>query len=97
MAQAQVEGAKSLAVTIDADEEEEFGPQSIKKLEVSWPKQQKKKRAVFVVKSPRLKFNSNICFNFQVNGITSGDIKKLEEAGFHTVESIAFTPKKHLM
>jgi DNA repair protein RAD51 len=30
-------------------------------------------------------------------GINAGDIKKLEEAGFHTVESIAFTPKKHLV
>lgn len=30
-------------------------------------------------------------------GINSGDIKKLEEAGFHTVEAVAFTPKKHLV
>ena len=30
-------------------------------------------------------------------GINSGDIKKLEEAGFHTVEAVAFTPKKHLI
>jgi len=30
-------------------------------------------------------------------GINAGDIKKLEEAGFHTVESIAFTPKKNLV
>ena len=30
-------------------------------------------------------------------GINAGDIKKLEEAGYHTVESIAFTPKKHLV
>jgi DNA repair protein RAD51 len=30
-------------------------------------------------------------------GINAGDIKKLEEAGFHTVESVAFTPKKHLI
>ena len=29
--------------------------------------------------------------------INAGDIKKLEEAGFHTVESVAFTPKKHLI
>ena len=27
-------------------------------------------------------------------GINAGDIKKLEEAGLHTVEAIAFTPKK---
>lgn len=34
---------------------------------------------------------------YQVNGITSSDIKKLQEAGFYTVESLAFTPKKHLI
>ncbi|KAJ8924457.1 hypothetical protein NQ315_007254 [Exocentrus adspersus] len=31
------------------------------------------------------------------NGITSGDLKKLTESGYHTVESVAFAPKKHLM
>ncbi|XP_049285262.1 DNA repair protein RAD51 homolog A [Anopheles funestus] len=31
------------------------------------------------------------------NGITNGDIKKLAEAGFHTVEAVAYTPKKHLL
>lgn len=30
------------------------------------------------------------------NGITANDIKKLEEAGYYTVESVAYTPKKHL-
>jgi DNA repair protein RAD51 len=30
-------------------------------------------------------------------GINAGDIKKLEEAGYHTCESVAFTPKKHLV
>lgn len=30
-------------------------------------------------------------------GINKNDIKKLEEAGFKTVESIAFTPKKTLV
>lgn len=34
---------------------------------------------------------------FQGNGITSGDIKKLEESGYHTIESVAFAPKKHLI
>lgn len=29
-------------------------------------------------------------------GITGNDIKKLEEAGYHTVEAVAFAPKKHL-
>lgn len=31
------------------------------------------------------------------NGITAGDIKKLEEAGYHTIESVAFAPKKWLI
>ncbi|CAH1108605.1 unnamed protein product [Psylliodes chrysocephalus] len=31
------------------------------------------------------------------NGITSGDLKKLIDAGYHTIESIAFAPKKHLL
>ena len=32
----------------------------------------------------------------QDQGIAPGDITKLEEAGYHTVESIAYTPKKVL-
>ncbi|GFR70205.1 DNA repair protein RAD51 homolog 1 [Elysia marginata] len=31
------------------------------------------------------------------NGISAGDIKKMEEAGFFTVESVAFAPKKMLL
>ncbi|VEU20406.1 DEKNAAC101354 [Brettanomyces naardenensis] len=31
------------------------------------------------------------------NGITTGDIKKLQDAGYYTVESIAYTPKKALI
>ena len=27
----------------------------------------------------------------------NAEVKKLEEAGFHTVEAVAFTPKKHLI
>lgn len=33
----------------------------------------------------------------QEAGIHVNDIKKLTEAGFHTVESVAFTPKKSLV
>lgn len=33
----------------------------------------------------------------QEAGIHANDIKKLTEAGFHTVESVAFTPKKNLV
>lgn len=28
------------------------------------------------------------------HGIAAGDIKKLVDAGYHTVESVAFTPRK---
>ncbi|XP_065184012.1 DNA repair protein RAD51 homolog 1-like [Sycon ciliatum] len=31
------------------------------------------------------------------NGISANDIKKLEEAGYHTVESVAYAPKKQLL
>jgi DNA repair protein RAD51 len=31
------------------------------------------------------------------NGITAGDIKKLQEAGLHTIEAVAYTPKKMLI
>ena len=30
-------------------------------------------------------------------GIASGDIKKMGEAGYHTVESVAFAPKKSIL
>ena len=30
----------------------------------------------------------------QEYGLTNGDCQKLQEAGFHTLESVAFTPKK---
>jgi DNA repair protein RAD51 len=33
----------------------------------------------------------------QEHGIAASDIKKLEEAGFHTIEAVAFTPKKVLI
>ncbi|XP_034942578.1 DNA repair protein RAD51 homolog B [Chelonus insularis] len=31
------------------------------------------------------------------NGITAGDIAKLKDAGYHTVEEVAYTPKKNLL
>ncbi|XP_016912302.1 DNA repair protein RAD51 homolog 1 isoform X2 [Apis cerana] len=31
------------------------------------------------------------------NGITAGDVKKLEEAGYYTVEAVAYAPKKCLI
>lgn len=35
--------------------------------------------------------------HIQGNGITANDIKKLSEAGYHTVESVAYAPKKALI
>lgn len=58
------EMASTSATEAVEDDNEEYGPTSIKKLEGQ--------------------------------GITANDIKKLEEAGYRTVESIAFAPKKHL-
>ena len=31
------------------------------------------------------------------HGISANDVKKLQEAGFHTIESVAYTPKKALL
>ncbi|XP_030201080.1 DNA repair protein RAD51 homolog 1 isoform X1 [Gadus morhua] len=31
------------------------------------------------------------------SGVSSSDLKKLEEAGFHTIEAVAYTPKKELL
>ncbi len=39
-------------------------------------------------------FNFN---HFKGNGINAGDLKKLQEAGYHTVESVAYVPKKTLI
>lgn len=30
-------------------------------------------------------------------GISASDIKKLQDAGYHTIEAIAYTPKKELL
>jgi len=31
------------------------------------------------------------------NGITAADIKKLQEAGLHTIEAVAYTPRKCIL
>jgi DNA repair protein RAD51 len=36
------------------------------------------------------------CCVSQEVGITAQDVKKLQEAGLHTMESVAYTPKKVL-
>lgn len=37
------------------------------------------------------------CALLQSQGISATDIKKLEDAGYHTVEAVAFAPKKNLL
>lgn len=36
-------------------------------------------------------------FSVKQCGINANDVKKLEEAGFHTVEAVAYAPKKELL
>lgn len=36
-------------------------------------------------------------FPLQQCGISASDIKKLEDAGFHTIEAVAYAPKKELL
>ena len=36
-------------------------------------------------------------FIFQSHGISAHDVKKLGDAGYHTVESVAYAPKKALI
>ena len=33
----------------------------------------------------------------EAHGVASGDVKKLREAGYHTIESIVYAPKKNLL
>lgn len=40
---------------------------------------------------------SSLLLALQQCGINANDVKKLEEAGFHTVEAVAYAPKKELL
>ncbi|KDR10565.1 DNA repair protein RAD51 homolog 1 [Zootermopsis nevadensis] len=42
-------------------------------------------------------FGPQLISKLQSQGISAADIKKLEEAGYHTVEAVAFAPKKYLI
>lgn len=52
-----------------------------------------------------LKWNSFLCkcdeydniTYLQANGISAADVKKMEEAGYFTVEAVAYAPKKSLL
>ncbi len=41
-------------------------------------------------------FGPLVVMKLEQAGISAGDIKKLQEAGLHTVEAVAYTPKKML-
>ena len=69
------------------EEEEGFGPQPIQKLEVYSS----------VIIRRFLCINNLWHYGLQAHGLTAGDVKKLEEAGYHTVEAVAFAPKKALV
>ncbi len=34
---------------------------------------------------------------FQQHGVNSGDVKKLQEGGYSTVEAVAYAPKKEIV
>ncbi|XP_066992059.1 DNA repair protein RAD51 homolog 1 [Anabrus simplex] len=42
-------------------------------------------------------FGPQLINKLESHGISAADVKKLEEAGYHTVEAVAFAPKKHLI
>ena len=64
------------------DSEDASGPLLVQKLEV------------------RIYINvwlSVVLILYQSHGIGAADVKKLAEAGYHTVESVAYAPKKALL
>lgn len=76
----------------EAEDYDECGPIPIGKLEVRFDCE----IPFFCTLDPLLYLDC-LHFRYQGNGITAGDIKKLQENGYHTVESIAYTPKKALI
>ena len=48
------------------------------------------------MREPKLRFIHSF-LHLQQCGINANDVKKLEEAGFHTVEAVAYAPKKELI
>lgn len=48
------------------------------------------------MRESKLKFIHSF-LHLQQCGIHANDVKKLEEAGFHTVEAVAYAPKKELI
>lgn len=56
-------------------------------------------RDIFAVRFVMVDSNCKnwILYSLQANGIGAADIKKLEEAGYFTVEAVAYAPKKNLL
>lgn len=75
---------------VAVEEEENFGPQPLSRLEV-WT------LIVLLCLLQKLCCLKHFGFCLQQCGISSSDIKKLEDAGFHTIEAVAYAPKKELL
>lgn len=85
---AQSEAGKSVKTVPNEEEEEEFGPQLITKLEVC---------IQFDLIFIWIKWKTISYSLLQVNGISTGDIKRLQAEGYHTIDSLMFVPKKALL
>lgn len=59
--------------------------------------QQKEQAAASATETQSDQYGPLSITKLEQNGITSGDIKKLQEAGLHTIEAVAYTPKKMLL
>lgn len=59
--------------------------------------QQQQSNQASAVQETQEQFGPMSITKLEQNGITSGDIKKLQEAGLHTIEAVAYVPKKLLL
>lgn len=84
--------ASRVEVEAEVEEEEHFGPQPVSRLEVRLPVQIET-QALFECLFMELMLWTSL----QQCGISNSDIKKLEDGGFHTVEAVAYAPKKELL
>lgn len=84
------------AAEVAAEEEENFGPQPLSRLEVRPSRGSNAVLLLCVVCFCRVSVCVVLCC-MQQCGISGSDIKKLEDAGFHTIEAVAYAPKKELL
>ena len=52
--------------------------------------------AVAAVEEEEEQFGPLLVAEFEKHGISVADIRKLQEAGFYTIESVVYAPKKKL-